>query len=290
MPDKAVSSTEEKAFWHVLWPLFPPPPNRAEVKLLVSAEMLEDDGFRWHAFFMGRSNKIDAIGASVPTWFMKSDNLYHEFASKALNRLFAAMSMMNSFDARLLDLSTGHYLSIGIYSDDELPSAYPLHIEIPPQSANWDFYTIFKLVGQDDISDELLGALSEATHESIPRHYRFLALCRALELLLPDPRALSDWLNKYEEEFRALDIDRKKFRNCVAELRNRCAHGQAGGKLALFGTIERHVTLMSHGVPTCVFNLLMKATIELLNEHSSLKLRAPRIPEEVPNLMSGRES
>lgn len=273
--------SEEKAFWHAMWPLSPPPPRTEDVKLLASAQFEATEGWTWRIFLMGRpGSAVDVIGASFPTEVMKSGERFQRYAGDALNRAFSALSSVVSSETRLLEVSSGQYFSFGMYSDAELPQTYGIHIQMPSREVNWDLHSVMRFVSTETISTEFLSVLSEATHEAIPRHYRFLSLCRALELLIPADRERSQWLENYERDFRALDVDLKRFRNYVPELRNRCAHGKAGTRTAFFGHVGP-----SKAVPTSVFNLLMRAVIDKVAEVSAVQLSPPVLNDEVPTPM-----
>lgn len=269
------TDVERKEFWHALWPLSPPPPDNKAVQLLASAEMTATEGWRWHIFLLGRPGVIDVIGASFPAYVMLSGEPFHHYASEALNRAFAAASMVYSSDIKLLELSAGKYISLGQYSDDELPQGYGVHIQMPEFEPNWDLASLLHLATAEGISTEILSVLSEATDTAIPRHYRFLSLCRALELLVSTARDRTAWLERYEADFRALNVDPKRLRNFIPELRNRCAHGTAGEQRAIFGRIERSVAVATHGVPTTMFNLMMRLVIEKLCEVAQVQIRPP---------------
>lgn len=265
---------EDKPFWHCFWPLSPPPPDHKEVRLLASAKVASEHGWDWHICLLGRETIIDVLGVSVPASFMRSGQPYHDLVGGALNRAFAAASLVYSPTIRLLSLGDEQFMSLGMFSDNELPKAYGVQITMPaPSRPNWDPTSLLTFAAHTEIPADAVGALSEATRGDIPRHYRFLALCRALELLIPADRQRSNWLERYEDEFRALEIDPKRFRNYVPQLRNRCAHGLVGQERAIFG-------VASSGVPTEVFNLLMKAVVDRLSELSGERIFSPERSEE----------
>ncbi len=260
---------EEKPYWHCFWPLSPPPADHREVKLLASMKMTSKYGWDWHIGLLGRGKVIDVLGVSVPADFMRTGRPYQELVSGALGRTFAAVSLVYSAETKLLTFDGENVISAGMYSDQELPQLYPLEITLPqPSLPNWDLQSLLIFAAHDELPAAAVSALSEALRLDIPRHYRLLSLCRALELLIPNDRERSQWLDAYEDEFRALNVDLKRFRNYLPQLRNRCAHGQVSREPPIFG-------IVSGGVPTGVFDLLTKAVIAKLNETSGLQIVPP---------------
>lgn len=265
----AEGTGEEKPYWHCFWPLSPPPADHREVKLLESMKMLSKHGWDWHIALLGRGKVIDVLGVSVPADFMRTGQPYLELVGGALSRIFAAVSLVYSSEAKLLSLGDENVLSVGMYSDHELPLAYPLEITLPQRELpNWDVHSLLTFAAHEELPADAVSALSEALRLDIPRHYRLLSLCRALELLIPNDRERSQWLDAYEDEFRALNVDLKRFRNYLPQLRNRCAHGQVSREPPIFG-------IVSGGVPIEVFDLIMKAVIAKLNETSGLQIVPP---------------
>lgn len=273
--DKQIASAQDdegKPYWHCFWPLLPPPPDRTAIKLLASVEMASDEGWRWHACLMGRQDTIDVLAVSVPADFMRREDEFQALAGGALNRLFGAASVIYSSHIKLISMREDGFLSFGCFSDDQLPRSYPIEITLPQPwpLRNWDLASILNLMAHTADHGDALAALSEAMRADIPRHYRFLALYRALELLIPDKPTLTAWLDRYEEAFRALAMDPKLFRNFAPQLRARCAHGAGiGRERAIFGVISSEVA------PE-VFDLLLEAVLDKLAEIAGFRLQVTK--------------
>lgn len=266
------SNDQDKPFWHCFWPLSPPPPDHLQVKLLAAVRVKSPHGWDWHISLMGRDNIIDVLAVSVPAHFMLTGTPYQDLVGEALSRTFAAVSMIYSADVKLLSLDGEGCVSAGMYSDEELPKLYPLQITLPqPDPPILNIESLFTFAAHEELQADAVCALSEALRSGIPRHYRFLSLCRALELLVPNARRRSEWLERYEGEFRALNIDPKLFRNYIPQLRARCAHGQISQERAIFG-------IQTGAVPLAVFDLLMKAVIDRLNETPGVHITPPIRP------------
>lgn len=216
----------------------------------------------------GEPGHIDVLGVSVPSWFMRSEEPYHRLVSDALSRLLAAASISYSTQVRpVLAGDDGDFISVGYFSAEPVPSAYGIGITLPEGLPHrWDLNGLLTLAAQTAEHSDALAALREAMRPEIPRHYRFLALYRALELLIVDKKKRSKWLDRYENEIRRLDLDPQAFRNYAPRMRARCAHGaDIGRERGIFG-------IVSGGVPREPFDLLLQAVLDRLGELTNMKM------------------
>jgi|GEM_PF-6801257 len=271
-------SEEEKAFWHCYWPLSPPPEDRASVKLLASAPMSVSDGVVAQVCLMGREKTVDAILLAVPSSFMKLEE-FQRLGGRVQSEMFAALSILYSGTVRFISLGNDQRFSIGYFSDDELPTGIPAHIELPsPPPPNWDLKSVYNLFLGAEQHADAVAALSEALRDEIPRHYRFLSLCRALELLEKDAPARRAWIEQYEPRFRELDVDLRHLKNYLPDLRSRCSHGVGtGGHHGITG-------VNSGGVADEVFGLMLDIVLDKLGERTGMKLgRSPMSGAEDSN-------
>lgn len=272
-----IPSVEEKAWWHCFWPLSPPPPDSKDVRLLAAVEHKHENGWAWHTYLMGWEGVIDALGVSVPSWFMKTGEPYNHLVGDTLNRMLAAASITYSARVRPVTVGDEKFLSVGYFSDEPVPTRYIIGIQIPDELPhNWDLRSLLTMTAETARYTDAVAALSEAMRLEIPRHYRFLALYRALELLIPGKQKRSSWLERYDALFSTLNLDTKSFRNYVPQLRARCAHGaDIGRERGIFGII-------SSGVPPEAFDLLLQAVLEKLSELTGMTMTVQRLDSPAP--------
>jgi hypothetical protein len=132
-----------------------------------------------------------------------------------------------------------------------------------------------------------LSLLAEAAQPTIPLSFRYLCYYKILELELRQDRkwvGLDDHLQKYEEQFRKLEIGASKLSNFLHSYRNKCAHIKTGGRdeLGLTGMGSRDGEIVSKFLP-----LFRKITFDLINEqHGRIIQMAPI--ESTSSIVDGR--
>ena len=152
---------------------------------------------------------------------------------------------ITEYDIKLVQMIKEHMLSVlkftydneisffrpvWVFKDETEPPALKLKIseqinpkfEVNSENIKSTYCTTFQIRHQ-------LRLLSDGQDSRIPLQYRFLSLYKLLELEFKNKSTfkkdeLSNFLSKFEEEFKNLKISKRKLENYIHEIRDKCAH------------------------------------------------------------------
>lgn len=211
---------------HHFLPLCPP----------VSAEDLEDVRCLQEVLFktqtghtlvirlLGRPHTIDVIAVTVPD---SAPMDQHENWIKQIgNHMIATLRV--TYDATTDVVRHGDgFINLCMVTDDPQPT---FKVAIKSQLNESHVVNVRNVAAvfcetMNAATAPILSLLAEAQTPAIPTHYKILSLIRALEILFPTERERFEWLDRYEDDFAAIGISHRRFRNALLDLRTKCAHG-----------------------------------------------------------------
>lgn len=217
-------------YFHHLLPLSPPPPTdeRAEVKVQQQIPGTGIDGHPFTISLLGRSHTVDAIAITMNNDTPEDRKVKRVEAIG--NHLLAALRISYDASADGIRLAHDGCLNACYESDDELPAlVFDVSKNINDNHVvNYHNIAIIFSEASRLGLQSVVSLIGEAALPSLPVHYRVLSLFRAFELLIPDSdrRAVYE---RFEDDFAAIGISTRHFRNAMPEIRNRCAHGWGNG-------------------------------------------------------------
>ncbi len=264
-----------KEYWHALLPLSPTKSEHQGIgETLAHIEVQLREGGKAHLCLLGHHGHVNSIAVAH-----RSD-LDPEISRRAVSKLFehafAVLSLTYSNQIDVIHTAEG-YVTMGYYSETEIPGEVGVQIRPPDFAPNEQFspQNVMNVLAESSAHRAALCALSESQRPSTPRHYRFLSLVRALELMVPLQNDRDDWLDRYQLQFAATGVSGMLFRNYVPRLRNRCAHGVGRG------TEDPIVSIgLEHGEPVAAtFKVLEKATFDKMFDLTTLRGNPPHVSD-----------
>lgn len=267
------------SYQHHFLPLFPPVPReeleKVECQKSIPYETL--DGQTLYVSVLGRPHTVDVISVTIPEGVPREARPKH--IRDLSNHMLSVLRLTHDSERDAIRFGDG-LLSLTNETDSpspKLPAAIELRINeqhvVDVDNVSKVFCGTF-----DPAKIPILALLAESQLPTIPPHYKALSLIRALELLIPEEKQRGDWLNSYEADFGAIGISRRRFRNALAELRTRCAHGVSrGGAGPLVAPVYGEIPELSK-----LLNLLRRAVIDRIGASYGIKFQ---INEEEPRLV-----
>ena len=267
---------EPKEYWHLFLPITPlkAADESDKSRRLTETTINIDDRYTLWMSYIGRDKRIDAI---VISYRYCDKHAVEPHVRQAFDHAFAVLVLALGEQIGVVH-AMDDLMMIGSFSDERWPSEFPFGITINPSSeiiepkARQAAAMFSTTIGYR----AAVGALSEAHTLSIPKHYRFLSLVRALELLFPLERERKSWLDRYQLPFEVAANTTREFKGYVLELRKRCAHGVGRG------TSDPIVSLgMAGGSEVqAAFNTLMQAVSDRIVEVGGIQRAGParRLP------------
>ena len=219
---------------HHFLPLSPPVPSDKieEVKPLQSIPFKCKDGVVLIVWLLGRSHTIDCIAISIPPEGIGPDRSKSLF--QVFEHMLATLRLCNDANTDVVRNGDG-FFSLMNQTDSPTP-AYEFFIT---QKINSDYVVnvdnvarVFCQTLTIDVAP-LIRLIGESQFSSIPPHFRFLSLYRALELMFSGDRmGMVSRFNAEAHQFDGLLRDGQSVDGALAELRTRCAHGKSRGSSA----------------------------------------------------------
>ncbi len=77
--------------------------------------------------------------------------------------------------------------------------------------------------------EHIASLMAESGVMTIPLHYRYLSIYRALELLYAGHGELAAAFDRYQPRYNALELGKGQLRNVAPAIRGKCAHGKTSG-------------------------------------------------------------
>ena len=216
---------------HHFLPLAPPIPADKinDLRPLQSIPFECKDGVALTIWLLGRKHTIDVIAISIPPEGIGVDR------SKVLHQGFEHMlaTLRLCYDTSTDVIRNGDGF-INLMNQTESPT--PLY-QFPITPTIDDNYVVdvenvarFFCQTATKAIAPLISLIGEGQFPQIPPHYRFLSLYRALEIVFAgDRKAIASRLNAESHQFAGSIRNGQTADGALAELRNRCAHGQSRG-------------------------------------------------------------
>lgn len=216
---------------------------------------------------LGRQHTIDVVAVSIP------EEAPQEPRPGWLKQIFEHMltALRLSYEPRTDVVRTGDAFLTAMNQTDNAQPTYGLAFV---ENINSDHMVDIKNVlglfrGTATVEQATtMALLAESQLPTMPPHYQALSLIRALELLF-EKREMRDWYDRFENEFASLGASRQKFKNAVAEMRTRCAHGVSRGGAPPFTGIG--INNEDHLRP--VITLLRKVVAEAIKDRFGIPMQ-----------------
>jgi hypothetical protein len=221
------------AYDHHFMPLEPAPATDEECLALVTLGTINFDTKSGHALvvrFLGTNIGVSVIATTIPeatSGHADQDKWLRQIMETSLT----AIRLTYDQAAQPVYTSDG-FLNLLQQTDDPNPNyRFPIKRFIHPEF-RVNIRNVLGVFGaiHGPLTAPVAALLADAQYPSTPPHYAVLSLVRALELLWPEDADRDNILAAREDEFAALKLSTRPFRNALPEIRNRCAHGHSRGR------------------------------------------------------------
>ncbi len=181
---------------------------------------------------LGTSSSIDVIAVTIPTVARDAPERL-KWMTQIVETAITALRLSGDPETQPLFVEEGFFNCM--YESDDPEPTCPITFQYhrhPEYKVNvGSILGIWGAIANKRVNS-IAALLAEAQVPSLPPHYAVLSLIRAIELLWPDAGLRTAALDSRQEEFAALGISTRLFRNALPEIRSRCAHGQGRGEAA----------------------------------------------------------
>jgi len=225
-------------FHHYL--LLNPPPAQDDMERAVSIlnfQVPTSDGRQFIVSLLGQPHVVYCICVTIPNsdGKLSVDDLAR--VTKINSHMLSTLRVAYDHGADVVRIGDG-FINACRITDQEFRTKLDILCSFPP---NPDFRVnveniknTFNCGGQ---KQELIALVAEMGLPSLPMQYRFLALYKVLDLASGGVTGFSHVVRRLvdhrEQEFQALQLSRRKFRNFIHEYRDKCAHIYTGNDRAL---------------------------------------------------------
>ena len=242
----ALKGSQMPAYEHHFMPLHPPL-VKEEYDALETIGTVNFDTGSDHKLvvrLLGTCSAINVIAVTIPeaACHMTERPLWMKQIMET-----ALTSIRLSYDPGAQPLFTGNGFFNFMYESDDPEPKYQIAIQFI-RSPDFEINVQNVLGVWGAIANRQVGPVAalvaEAQVTGLPPHYTVLSLMRAIELMWPESAARNAALDSREDEFAALGISSRRFRNALPEIRSRCAHGRGRGQPEPFAGIGYNDTTL----------------------------------------------
>ncbi len=174
---------------------------------------------------IGRPYQIYVISVSMPNELTTAEKT--RVNEQIVNHMIAVLKMADPF-TDVIRYKDG-FINLAKETDNERENIGAIIKASPGYGFGIEIMKEVFIQTYNKVKAPLLALLAESVNPSIPVHYKILTHIRLLEILYPDVMVRMALLNQYENKFKDVGVSERLFRNAIAEIRTRCAHGISSG-------------------------------------------------------------